>query len=1201
MSFNIQIAKCLLLFVITAHFYSFMFCSSKSLTSRPNVLSNYRVEESATAMWDDRQEKHRTQGQQPAAEHVTDGSSPRKDTQLGPPLRHDLPEDFLALISDLKLDEVHATLNGSFWTPGNVSVGHGSPAQDSDEGYQADFTGYLEVQGEVSYPRSYIFMKPLVKCIENVMIFTASGQGLTHLLVDRGRASPISILQLPAYCGYMVKATWNNLEIMAPYDGCYITHENGSYVLHMVWMGSPLKLSCPMMPTEFLSLSPPSTAVFCSPYGMAVQLHGQKRNPPQLRVLVDGAWSPFVSDLCALQTESQSKNIIFVISYNAPCITVDNGLQLKITLNDQEYDLSCPVFPQLSHKHSQHQPPTSLPSYPWLSFITDPTHTVPSPPLSSPPKTQNQQQTAHIPNHHYYAHPGLQYHHLPMVYRPVPQFSHPLQPTIKVPQRPQQPSQYPSGPDMSGHYFNGHPQYPYLIPRDHFHHQVPKLSTVSSQYEPHPLHSYGALAPTMQEKPRPLASYQPALATAPTTKAPSPFPSPSPLKQPTHPQHQTSPLKPQLSYYAQWLVSHPALHPSASFGIPTASTRGSSTYPSNQFYDKHPPYFPPPKHLPPAKGKPQKPHAPQITCRSSSDPSCGYHHIFQPQDNDRPHPSLPSSVDSNHPKMEILSATTSPPWLTPHTPSLQCLKGRLVVFLPFADPASIQVREHLKKWMLLSSVSELCGYMVQIVAGYGVILYSPLPACHSQFEPPSTISLHIRYWDLSIWQNRTWDLRCPYQSVPETQAPAIPSTIPLPPSTTKDESSQFVMRTEVLCMPQQMNVVLPPGPISEIAVTDIKGNQVNLLEASKDCGYHAEVAKDGKIHLTLQLHSHCQMSVQGTTYIITVIYMTESGRKEAHVSCPVVIPRSGNECDLHSEYRLPCGSGSVSQTECLSMGCCFNKHPPTCHYPMDECTIDRHMIFYVPASLTDPPLSPALLVAANNSTCTPEKATSDYALFNIPMDGCGTRRVVVGKTVVYMVEITNMIHAVSLNYGTITRDTPVRLLVECRYVPGTALSVSYMVKTPSLGPEIHTQGVFGVQLRIAQDAHYSSYYPQYHQPLHMLLGKPLHLEVRLLNSPDPSLVLLVHFCVAYPRSGKAVWVLLYNGCPNPLDPEPSKAVLSYPKAPAPQSQTRRFTVSTFQFLPDGEFQDTDEEIYFMCSTEICSPHNGPCVEGCFAH
>lgn len=42
-----------------------------------------------------------------------------------------------------------------------------------------------------------------------------------------------------------------------------------------------------------------------------------------------------------------------------------------------------------------------------------------------------------------------------------------------------------------------------------------------------------------------------------------------------------------------------------------------------------------------------------------------------------------------------------------------------------------------------------------------------------------------------------------------------------------------------------------------------------------------------------------------------------------------------------------------------------------------------------------------------------------------------------------------------------------RLLVECRYLPGS-VSVSYMVKTSTLGPAVHTQGVFGVQLRIAK-------------------------------------------------------------------------------------------------------------------------------------
>lgn len=35
-------------------------------------------------------------------------------------------------------------------------------------------------------------------------------------------------------------------------------------------------------------------------------------------------------------------------------------------------------------------------------------------------------------------------------------------------------------------------------------------------------------------------------------------------------------------------------------------------------------------------------------------------------------------------------------------------------------------------------------------------------------------------------------------------------------------------------------------------------------------------------------------------------------------------------------------------------------------------------------------------------------------------------------------------------------------------MPGTVLSVSYVVKTPTFGPDVHTQGVFGVQLRIAK-------------------------------------------------------------------------------------------------------------------------------------
>uniref|UniRef100_A0A3Q4HJX6 P-type domain-containing protein n=1 Tax=Neolamprologus brichardi TaxID=32507 RepID=A0A3Q4HJX6_NEOBR len=61
-----------------------------------------------------------------------------------------------------------------------------------------------------------------------------------------------------------------------------------------------------------------------------------------------------------------------------------------------------------------------------------------------------------------------------------------------------------------------------------------------------------------------------------------------------------------------------------------------------------------------------------------------------------------------------------------------------------------------------------------------------------------------------------------------------------------------------------------------------------------------------------------------------------------------------SQCNLPHEQRLPCGSSSLSQTQCLSMGCCFNKHPPACYYPMDGelqsaslLTFSHHLAEYI--------------------------------------------------------------------------------------------------------------------------------------------------------------------------------------------------------------------------------------------------------------
>ncbi|KAI3353275.1 hypothetical protein L3Q82_019813, partial [Scortum barcoo] len=1129
---------------------------------------------------------------------------------------------------------------GLSWTVGEVRRPPLPPSED--DGYQADFTGFPGVQGKVlglSFDSSphfseWLAMTPLVQCDDNVMTFTASGEGFTQLLVYREGASPISLFQLPPYCGYSVRTSWSDLEMVVPYDACYITQKNGSYVLPMLWWGSPLNLSCPVQI--------PAPSVFCSPHGMAVQIHGQEEDVAVLGVILNGGWGPFVSEDCAYRVQSSSRELAFFISYSSPCIARGDGRRLQLLIDDQGYVLSCPPDPQFPHFPS----PPLAPGDPQVPNVPDPVDPAPTSPPPLPPQPPTQEQIAQLPDYHQYPYPGFQYPQLPQVYPPDPQHVHPPQPTPGSPPGPQsrQPQQeqhfvYPMEPNKPPYSPGeqlplGPPQYPpgaYYPYMPFYHPEVTPAPTPAAEKT--------TTSPATQP-PKPPEShypqyffqipYYPAPTDTPATKTPTPLPPspltppPSPPKQPEGPQYLVGLFYPPAFFssyyhYGQFPFLKPGLnvqpssssHPTIALTSPTSLTSTKQTdshsYPFGHFYPQNPVYFPLLTPPPPAQETPQtipqephRPVVPQATCSPYIHTICSYYpypyypyyHPFYPSYYHPHYPPVPQYPQTPPPMttkkpLTITTATTTTTTTTtaptpssaaptPQIPRLQCLKGRMVVFLPFAHPDSIQVRDQTKTWLFLSSVSPLCGYMLQMAEGSGVILHSPQPACHSQPRTPTTISLPLRFWDLSFAKYRTLDLHCPYQTTPETPPPVTPSVSPAPPSTTKGKiSPPVVPKPKVFCSSHQMTVELPCGPISEIVVKDIKGNQMALQDAPKHCGYSARKGKDGKIRLTFPLHSRCHMS--GKTYIITVVYVTVNERQEAHFSCPVVIPVPGQECNLPSEQRLPCGPGSVSQPQCLSMGCCFSKHPPACYYPMDECTVDRHFVFSVSASLTEPPLSPAMLVVAGDSTCKPERVTSDYALFKIPMDGCGTRRVMVGKTIIYIVEIINKVQAISLNYGTITRDSPVRLLVECRYVPDTVLSVSYMVKTPTLGPAIHTQGVFGVQLRIAKDAQYSSYYPQYHQPLQMLLGKPLYLEVRLLNAPDPSLVLLVHFCVAYPHSGKAVWLLLYNGCPNPLDPAPQQAVLFDPRPPSPQAQTRRFTISTFQFLPDGEFKDPGEE------------------------
>ncbi|XP_057699790.1 uncharacterized protein LOC130920515 [Corythoichthys intestinalis] len=1009
------------------------------------------------------------------------------------------------------------------WTKGKAIRKQSLP--ENDEGYESDITAFSRVPGKVLISSSdsvphiseWLAMKPMLQCADNFMTFTASGEGFSHLLVDKGGASPVSIFHLSLYCGYQVRTSWSDLQIIVPYDACYITQENGSYVLSILWWGSPLKLSCPVAMPTVASAIP---VVLCSPYGMAVQLYQQENNLPILRVFGNEEWAPFVSAQCAYRADSQPDELIFFIPFIAPCFR--DGQELQFAFNEQEMILSCrprsspqsnnplasaqspaiePIDkPDYHRTTDRHLPYPHIPKHssPGLqpdtspSFFSGSVYEVPlqqfpydSNPLPVAPGNQN----AHLPDYRHTADPGFLSPTFPDVYPPssmpaMPWFSQDSVSGLSSNSLPAVPKssasdqivQLPAYPQMIYPGFLA-PKFPPSVPH-FFQDNGPGASFHQFQYSQNPSAPPTPAPPTQNQKPQSPGHSQDIYPSFMSPHFPQVSPPASLPASPPEPAAPQDPRPPTLLDYFE-IPSYP---------LPTSAT-----------------LLPGP--FTPLSSEHKRPSRPHYQLPSNSDDLYNpYEFFFYPKTDDLHHPS-----------------TSTPSYPFAQNPPTEEHK---------------QPRYHR-------------------------------PFIHSPYTPTHS----------------------PVPQYPTTRKPVFSGT---------STGVSVVPKAKVFCSSKQMLVQLPPGPISGIAVKDLKGNEITVQDAPKECGYLANIGKDGKIHLGLQLDTRCHLTVKDNMYIIGVIYMTQNGRTEVQVYCPVSTYSSDGDCNFPREQRLQCGKGPVSEASCLALGCCFIKHLPACFYPLDECTVDRHFVFSVPASLTEPPLSPGLLGVANNSTCKPVKVTNNYALFKLPMDGCGTRRVEVGKTLIYMVEVVNTVQTISLNYGTITRESPVRLLVECRYVPGSALTVSYLVKTPTLGPAVQTQGVFGVQLRLAKDAQYTSYHPQYHQPLQMLLGKPLYLEVRMLNAPDPSLRLLVHYCVAYSRSGNSVWVLLYNGCPNPLDPT-SQVVLSDPQPPSPHAQIRRFTMSTFQFLPEAEIKDLAEEIYFMCATEACSELDGPCVEGCFGH
>lgn len=78
-----------------------------------------------------------------------------------------------------------------------------------------------------------------------------------------------------------------------------------------------------------------------------------------------------------------------------------------------------------------------------------------------------------------------------------------------------------------------------------------------------------------------------------------------------------------------------------------------------------------------------------------------------------------------------------------------------------------------------------------------------------------------------------------------------------------------------------------------------------------------------------------------------------------------------------------------------------------------------------------------------------------------------------------------------------------------------------------------------IEVVFPSDQTFTSFYPEARLPLSLIQGKPVYVEVSLLDPPDPGLVLLVHSCSAFSQTPYPSWMVIYDGCVHKLNKPPN--------------------------------------------------------------
>ncbi|XP_006875102.1 PREDICTED: zona pellucida sperm-binding protein 1 [Chrysochloris asiatica] len=302
------------------------------------------------------------------------------------------------------------------------------------------------------------------------------------------------------------------------------------------------------------------------------------------------------------------------------------------------------------------------------------------------------------------------------------------------------------------------------------------------------------------------------------------------------------------------------------------------------------------------------------------------------------------------------------------------------------------------------------------------------------------------------------------------------------------------------------------------------------------------------------------------------------------------------QCRVASGH-IPCTVMRNSKEGCQQAGCCYdNTREIPCYYGNTatvQCFRDGNLILVVSqeTALVHRITLANVYLAYAPTSCPPSQKTDAFVVFRFPLTHCGTTAQIVGNQLIYENQLVSDMDIRMGPRGSVTWDGAFRLHVRCVFNASDFLPIQASIFPPPPPGPLHQSGPLRLELRIAKDKTFSSFYGEDDYPISKLLREPVHVEVRLLQRADPSLALMLHQCWATPGPNpfqQPQWPILSDGCPFDSDGYRTEMVASDQTLPFP-AHHQRFTVATFTFLDRGSHKALRGPVYFFCSSSVCHP------------